>query len=154
MAETVMAEKGIKIDYHVGTMIELPRAAIVADKIAEEADFFSFGTNDLTQTTFGFSRDDVSKFMPIYQKTGIFEYDPFAVLDQEGVGEFMKIGIQKGRSVKPNLKIGICGEHGGEPKSIHFAHEIGLDYVSCSPYRVPIARLVAAQSTIEARNAK
>lgn len=154
MAETVMAEKGIKIDYHVGTMIELPRAAITADKIAKEADFFSFGTNDLTQTTFGFSRDDVSKFVPIYQKAGIFEHDPFAVLDQEGVGELMRIGIEKGRSVKPDLKMGICGEHGGEPRSIHFAHEIGLDYVSCSPYRVPIARLVAAQSTIERQNAK
>jgi pyruvate,orthophosphate dikinase len=151
MAETVMAEKGIKIDYLVGTMIELPRAAIVADKIAEEADFFSFGTNDLTQTTFGFSRDDVSKFIPIYLKEGIIENDPFAVLDREGVGEIMKIGIQKGRSVKPDLKLGICGEHGGEPRSIHFAYEIGLNYVSCSPYRVPIARLVAAQSTIESR---
>ncbi|MDD3246975.1 MAG: pyruvate, phosphate dikinase [Methanosarcina sp.] len=154
MAETVMAEKGIKIDYKVGTMIELPRAAIIADQIAKEADFFSFGTNDLTQTTFGFSRDDVSKFVPIYQKAGILEHDPFAVLDQEGVGELMKIGIQKGRSVKPELKIGICGEHGGEPRSIVFAHQIGIDYVSCSPYRVPIARLVAAQSTIEAKNAK
>ena len=154
MADTVMAEKAIKIDYHVGTMIELPRAAIIADKIAKEADFFSFGTNDLTQTTFGFSRDDVSKFVPIYQKAGILEHDPFAVLDQEGVGELMKIGIEKGRSVKPDLKMGICGEHGGEPKSIHFAHEIGLNYVSCSPYRVPIARLVAAQSTIESRKAK
>jgi pyruvate, orthophosphate dikinase len=154
MAETVMAEKGIKIDYKVGTMIELPRAAIIADKIAQEADFFSFGTNDLTQTTFGFSRDDVSKFVPIYQKAGILEHDPFAVLDQEGVGEIMKIGIAKGRSVKPDLKMGICGEHGGEPKSIHFAHKIGLNYVSCSPYRVPIARLVAAQSTIESRKEK
>ncbi len=154
MAETVMTEKGIKIDYHVGTMIELPRAAITADQIAVEADFFSFGTNDLTQTTFGFSRDDVSKFVPIYQKAGIIEHDPFAVLDREGVGELMKIGIKKGRSVKPNLKMGICGEHGGEPKSIQFAYEIGLNYVSCSPYRVPIARLVAAQSTIESRNAE
>ena len=154
MADKVMGEKGIKIDYHVGTMIELPRAVITADKIAAEADFFSFGTNDLTQTTFGFSRDDVSKFVPIYQKAGIIEHDPFEVLDQEGVGELMKIGIQKGRSVKPNLQMGICGEHGGEPKSIHFAHKIGLNYVSCSPYRVPIARLVAAQSTIDFRNAK
>ena len=154
MADKVMGEKGIKIDYHVGTMIELPRAVITADKIALEADFFSFGTNDLTQTTFGFSRDDVSKFVPIYQKSGIIEHDPFEVLDQEGVGELMKIGIQKGRSVKPNLQMGICGEHGGEPKSIHFAHKIGLNYVSCSPYRVPIARLVAAQSTIDSRNAK
>lgn len=151
MAETVMAEEGVKIDYMVGTMIELPRAAITADKIAQEADFFSFGTNDLTQTTFGFSRDDVSKFVPIYQKAGILEHDPFAVLDQEGVGELMRIGIERGRSVKPDLKMGICGEHGGEPKSINFAHEIGLDYVSCSPYRVPIARLVAAQSTIQSR---
>jgi pyruvate,orthophosphate dikinase len=154
MAETVMAEKDIKIDYHVGTMIELPRAAITADQIAVEADFFSFGTNDLTQTTFGFSRDDVSKFVPIYQKAGIIEHDPFAVLDREGVGELMKIGIKKGRSVKPDLKMGICGEHGGEPKSIQFAYEIGLNYVSCSPYRVPIARLVAAQSTIESRKAE
>jgi pyruvate,orthophosphate dikinase len=154
MADKVMGEKGIKIDYHVGTMIELPRAVITADKIAVEADFFSFGTNDLTQTTFGFSRDDVSKFVPIYQKAGIIEHDPFEVLDQEGVGELMKIGIQKGRSVKPNLPMGICGEHGGEPKSIYFAHKIGLNYVSCSPYRVPIARLVAAQSTIDSRNAK
>ncbi|MCQ1534590.1 pyruvate, phosphate dikinase [Methanosarcina sp. KYL-1] len=153
MAEAVMAEKGTKIDYKVGTMIELPRAAIIADKIAQEADFFSFGTNDLTQTTFGFSRDDVSKFVPIYQKAGILEHDPFAVLDQEGVGEIMKIGIQKGRSAKPDLKMGICGEHGGEPKSILFAHSIGLNYVSCSPYRVPIARLVAAQSTLASRNA-
>jgi pyruvate,orthophosphate dikinase len=152
MAETVMAEKGLKIDYKVGTMIELPRAAITADQIAQVADFFSFGTNDLTQTTFGFSRDDVSKFVPIYQKAGILEHDPFAVLDQEGVGEIMKIGIEKARSVKPDLKMGICGEHGGEPKSICFAHEVGLDYVSCSPYRVPIARLVAAQSTIKMRN--
>ncbi len=152
LADTVMAEKGIKFDYKVGTMIELPRAAITADKIALEADFFSFGTNDLTQTTFGFSRDDVAKFVPIYQKAGILENDPFAVLDQEGVGEIMKIGIQKGRSVKPDLKMGICGEHGGEPKSILFAHSIGLNYVSCSPYRVPIARLVAAQSTLAARN--
>ncbi|AKB53486.1 pyruvate, phosphate dikinase [Methanosarcina sp. A14] len=151
MAEKVMAEKGVKIDYKVGTMIELPRAAIVADQIAQEADFFSFGTNDLTQTTFGFSRDDVSKFVPIYQKAGIIEHDPFAVLDQEGVGEIMKIGISKGRSVKPDLKMGICGEHGGEPRSIHFAYDIGLNYVSCSPYRVPIARLVAAQSTIDSR---
>jgi len=154
MAETVMAEKGVKIDYKVGTMIELPRAAITADQIAKEADFFSFGTNDLTQTTFGFSRDDVSKFVPIYQKAGILEHDPFAVLDQEGVGEIMKIGIEKARSVKPDLKMGICGEHGGEPRSICFAHEIGLDYVSCSPYRVPIARLVAAQSTIRMKNKK
>ena len=152
LADAVMAEKGTKFDYKVGTMIELPRAAITADKIAQEADFFSFGTNDLTQTTFGFSRDDVAKFVPIYQKAGILENDPFAVLDQEGVGEIMKIGIEKGRSVKADLKMGICGEHGGEPKSILFADSVGLNYVSCSPYRVPIARLVAAQSTLASRN--
>ena len=154
IAETVMAEKGVKIDYKVGTMIELPRATIIADQIAKEADFFSFGTNDLTQTTFGFSRDDVSKFIPIYKEAKILKQDPFAVLDQEGVGELMKIGIKKGRSVKPELKMGICGEHGGEPQSIFFAYSIGLNYVSCSPYRVPIARLVAAQSTLASRSAK
>lgn len=151
MAEAVMEEMGTKVNYKIGTMIELPRAVITADKIAMEAEFFSFGTNDLTQTTFGFSRDDVGKFIPIYKKEEILKNDPFAVLDQEGVGELMKIGIEKGRSVKPDLKIGICGEHGGEPSSIRFAHSIGIDYVSCSPYRIPIARLVAAQSTIESR---
>lgn len=151
MAEAVMEETGTKVEYKVGTMIELPRAVLTADKIAAEAEFFSFGTNDLTQTTFGFSRDDVGKFIPIYKEAEILENDPFAVLDQEGVGELMKIGIEKGRSVKPDLKMGICGEHGGEPSSIKFAHDVGLNYVSCSPYRVPIARLVAAQSTIEAK---
>ena len=153
-AKRVMEECGIEIDYTVGTMIELPRACIAADKIAQEAEFFSFGTNDLTQTAFGFSRDDVAKFIPLYIEDGILPEDPFAVIDQEGVGELMHIGITKGRKTKPNLKIGICGEHGGEPHSIRFAYEIGLDYVSCSPYRVPIARLVSAQATLDKNNKK
>ena len=149
IAESVMERKNIKLNYLVGTMIELPRAAITADQIAKEADFFSFGTNDLTQTTFGFSRDDAGKFLPFYVEHGLLDNDPFAVLDQEGVGELVKIGIEKGRSVRPNLKIGICGEHGGDPESIKFGHKIGLDYVSCSPFRVPIARLAAAQAVLE-----
>lgn len=148
-AQKVMDECGVKIEYTVGTMIELPRATMTADKIAKEADFFSFGTNDLTQTTFGFSRDDVAKFIPLYVEDGILPEDPFVSIDQEGVGELMKIGVEKGRSTKPDLKMGICGEHGGEPSSIRFAYKLGLNYVSCSPYRVPIARLVAAQATIE-----
>ena len=148
-AEKVMTECGIRIEYTIGTMIELPRAAITADKIAAEADFFSFGTNDLTQTTFGFSRDDVAKFIPLYIEGQILPEDPFAVIDREGVGELMRIGISKGRTAKPGLKMGICGEHGGEPNSVRFAYEIGLNYVSCSPYRVPIARLVGAQISIE-----
>jgi len=151
-AAQVMKECGITIDYTIGTMIELPRAVITADQIAAQADFFSFGTNDLTQTTFGFSRDDVAKFIPLYIEDNILPEDPFAVLDREGVGELMKIGISKGRAAKPGLKMGICGEHGGEPHSIRFAYEIGLDYVSCSPYRVPIARLTAAQAAIERKD--
>jgi Phosphoenolpyruvate synthase/pyruvate phosphate dikinase len=151
-AKKVMDEVGITIEYTVGTMIELPRAAITADKIAAEADFFSFGTNDLTQTTFGFSRDDVSKFTPLYIEENILPDDPFVSIDQEGVGELMRIGVSKGKSTKPNLKMGICGEHGGEPRSIHFAYDLGLDYVSCSPYRVPIARLTAAQATLKKEN--
>ena len=151
-AKKVMDELGITIEYTVGTMIELPRAAITADKIAAEADFFSFGTNDLTQTTFGFSRDDVSKFTPLYIEENILPDDPFVSIDQEGVGELMRIGVSKGKSTKPNLKMGICGEHGGEPRSIHFAYDLGLDYVSCSPYRVPIARLTAAQATLKKEN--
>jgi pyruvate,orthophosphate dikinase len=149
VAESVMAEKNCKFDYLVGTMIELPRAALTADKIAEEAEFFSFGTNDLTQTTFGFSRDDAGKFLPVYIENSILPSDPFAVLDQEGVGELVKIGIEKGRSTRPDIKIGICGEHGGEPSSVKFGYNIGLNYVSCSPFRVPIARLAAAQAVIE-----
>jgi len=149
VVESVMEEMGIKLDYLVGTMIELPRAALTADQIAKEAEFFSFGTNDLTQTTFGFSRDDAGKFLPSYLESGILEDDPFAVLDQEGVGQLVKIGIEKGRATRPDIKIGICGEHGGEPKSIKFGHNVGLNYVSCSPFRVPIARLAAAHAVLE-----
>ncbi|MGP8319902.1 MAG: pyruvate, phosphate dikinase [Methanosarcinaceae archaeon] len=149
VAGSVLDKKNVELEYLVGTMIELPRAAITADKIAEEAEFFSFGTNDLTQTTFGFSRDDAGKFLPYYIEHGILDNDPFAVLDQEGVGQLIKIGIDKGRSKRKNLKLGICGEHGGDPQSIKFGHKIGLNYVSCSPYRVPIARLVAAQAVLE-----
>jgi pyruvate,orthophosphate dikinase len=149
VAESVMALKEVKLDYLVGTMIELPRAALTADRIAREAEFFSFGTNDLTQTTFGFSRDDAGKFLPFYIEKSLLSNDPFAVLDQEGVGELVKIGIEKGRSTRPGLKIGICGEHGGEPSSVKFGYNIGLNYVSCSPFRVPIARLAAAQAVIE-----
>ncbi len=147
--ESVLDEKCAKMDYLVGTMIELPRAALTADKIATEAEFFSFGTNDLTQTTFGFSRDDAGKFLPVYVDGSILENDPFAVLDQDGVGELVKIGIEKGRSVRSDIKIGICGEHGGEPSSVKFGYNAGLNYVSCSPFRVPIARLSAAQAVLE-----
>ncbi|WP_207205220.1 pyruvate, phosphate dikinase [Methanolobus psychrotolerans] len=149
VAESVMSEKGVKLDYLVGTMIELPRAALTADQIAKEAEFFSFGTNDLTQTTFGFSRDDAAKFLPFYIENSILPNDPFAVLDQGGVGELVKTGIEKGRSTRPDIKIGICGEHGGEPSSVKFGYNIGLNYVSCSPFRVPIARLAAAQAVLE-----
>jgi pyruvate,orthophosphate dikinase len=148
-AETVFKERGDKIDYLVGTMIEIPRAALTADLIAAEADFFSFGTNDLTQMTFGYSRDDAGTFLPIYIDKGILKHDPFQVLDQEGVGQLVQMGTQKGRSVKPDLKVGICGEHGGEPSSVEFCHTVGMDYVSCSPYRVPIARLSAAQAAVK-----
>jgi pyruvate, orthophosphate dikinase len=148
MAEEVFAEAGQRIEYSVGTMIELPRAVIVADKIAEIADFFSFGTNDLTQTVFGLSRDDAGKFLPRYIEAGVFPKDPFVSIDPEGVGEMMRIGAEKGRSVKKHLKLGICGEHGGDPASIALCEKIGLDYVSCSPYRVPVARLAAAQAAL------
>ncbi len=148
IAVEVMEQQGMKIKYMVGTMIELPRAAITADEIAEEADFFSYGTNDLTQTTFGFSRDDVAKFINIYVDKDILPNDPFQVMDQKGVGELVKMGIEKGRKTKPELEIGICGEHGGEPNSVEFCHRIGMDYVSCSPYRVPIARLSAAHAVL------
>jgi len=127
----------------------LPRACVTADKIAQTAEFFSFGTNDLTQTTYGFSRDDVGKFVPKYIELGILKDDPFQVLDQEGVGALVKIGIEKGRSTRPNLKVGICGEHGGEPSSVEFCHRVGMDYVSCSPFRVPVARLAAAQAVVK-----
>jgi len=149
VADQVLAEKGVSIPYTIGTMIEVPRAALVADKIAQEADFFSFGTNDLTQMTFGFSRDDMGTFLPAYLEQGILEKDPFMTLDQSGVGQLVEIGTQRGRSANPNLKVGICGEHGGDPESVKFCHRVGMDYVSCSPYRVPIARLAAAQANLE-----
>jgi len=148
-ADKVFTEKGIKIDYMVGTMIELPRAALTADQIAEEAEFFSFGTNDLTQTTFGISRDDINHFLPAYLKAGIFKHDPFATLDQAGVGSLVKGATQKGRGTRSNLKVGICGEHGGDPESVKFCHKIGLNYVSCSPFRLLTARLAAAQAAAE-----
>jgi len=147
-ADDIIKQAGIDLKYHVGTMIEIPRACVTADEIAKEAEFFSFGTNDLTQMTYGFSRDDAAKFLEDYYKTGIFESDPFAKIDQTGVGELMKIAVQKGRSTRPDIHLGICGEHGGEPSSIEFCHNIGLNYVSCSPFRVPIARLAAAQAQI------
>jgi pyruvate,orthophosphate dikinase len=150
-AEEVMARYKRKIDYSIGTMIELPRAALVADQIAQEAEFFSFGTNDLTQTTFGLSRDDAGRFLPEYVHKGILDQDPFVAIDQEGVGLLMKMGVEKGRSTRPGMKIGICGEHGGEPNSVAFCHRIGLNYVSCSPFRVPIARLAAAQAVAKAK---
>ena len=142
------------MDYLVGTMIELPRAALVADQIAKEAEFFSFGTNDLTQTTFGISRDDINQFLPSYIAQGIFKQDPFAVLDQEGVGQLVKMATIKGRESRPTLKVGICGEHGGEPESVKFCHRIGLNYVSCSPFRLLTARLAAAQAAVEEERAK
>jgi pyruvate,orthophosphate dikinase len=146
--EVLRAEKS-DLAYMVGTMIELPRACIVADRIAINAEFFSFGTNDLTQTTFGISRDDVKGFMPTYIEKDIYPSDPFQRLDQEGVGDLMKLAVERGRSTRDKIKLGICGEHGGEPTSIKFCNSIGLDYVSCSPFRVPIARLAAAQANIE-----
>jgi pyruvate,orthophosphate dikinase len=148
ITEKVMKEKGMKLKYKVGTMIEIPRAALTADKIAEYAEFFSFGTNDLTQMTFGFSRDDIGKFLPDYLSKGVLEIDPFVSVDQEGVGELMKMSVERGRKKRKDLKVGICGEQGGEPKSVAFCHKIGLNYVSCSPYRVPIARLAAAHAAI------
>jgi pyruvate,orthophosphate dikinase len=149
-AEAVFAEKGVKVDFMVGTMIEIPRAALIADKIAKHAEFFSFGTNDLTQMGFGYSRDDASKFLPIYIEKGILKNDPFEVLDQEGIGQLVEIGTTRGRSTRPDLKVGICGEHGGEPSSVMFCGKVGMDYVSCSPFRVPIARVAAAQSALKA----
>jgi pyruvate,orthophosphate dikinase len=139
---------GQKLEYLVGTMIELPRAALRAADIAESAEFFSFGTNDLTQTTFGLSRDDSASFLEKYQQRGILEHDPFATLDIEGVGELIEIACTRGRKTRPDIKLGICGEHGGDPASVFFCHKVGLDYVSCSPYRVPIARLAAAQAAL------
>jgi pyruvate,orthophosphate dikinase len=146
VADEVFKEKATKVEYMVGTMIELPRAALVADEIAKEAEFFSFGTNDLTQTTFGFSRDDVNKVLPTYLAEGILKQDPFAALDQEGVGQLVKMATERGRKTRSNLKVGICGEHGGEPSSVEFCYRTGLNYVSCSPFRVLTARLAAAQA--------
>ena len=148
VAEEVKREYNSDMKYHIGTMIEIPRAALTADAIAKEAEFFSFGTNDLTQMTFGFSRDDAGKFLDAYYQNKIYEIDPFAKLDQVGVGQLVKMAAEKGRNTRPDIKLGICGEHGGEPTSVEFCHNIGLNYVSCSPYRVPIARLAAAQAAI------
>jgi pyruvate,orthophosphate dikinase len=145
----VCAKYGLKkIPHMVGTMIEIPRAALLADKIAEEAEFFSFGTNDLTQMTYGFSRDDIGAFVPEYVEKKIIPVDPFQILDQAGVGQLIQYGVERGRKARPGLKVGICGEHGGEPSSVMFCHSVGMDYVSCSPYRIPIARLAAAQAVI------
>jgi pyruvate,orthophosphate dikinase len=153
-AQETMKKNNVKLSYLVGTMIELPRAAVTADRIAEEAEFFSFGTNDLTQTTFGFSRDDAAKFIDYYRTVNIMEFDPFATLDREGVGSLMKQAISGGRKTRPGIKLGICGEHGGDPSSVEFCHQIGLDYVSCSPYRVAIARLAAAHAALAEADAK
>jgi len=149
VAKETMAAEGIQVEYKVGTMIEVPRGAITADKVAETAEFFSFGTNDLTQMTLGFSRDDAGKFIKEYVVQNIFEKDPFQTLDQEGVGQLIKMAIEKGRQTRPNIKLGICGEHGGDPQSIDFCHRAGLNYVSCSPFRVPIARLAAAHAALK-----
>jgi pyruvate,orthophosphate dikinase len=151
VAAEVMREQGVKVKYLVGTMIEVPRGAITADEVAREAEFFSFGTNDLTQMTFGFSRDDVGKFLRVYQDRKILEKDPFATLDAVGTGALVTMGVQKGRATRPDLKIGICGEHGGDPASVHFFHKAGLDYVSCGPYRIPVARLAAAQAALSVK---
>jgi pyruvate,orthophosphate dikinase len=154
VAEELIKEAGVKLPYMVGTMIEIPRAALLANEIAEVAEFFSFGTNDLTQMTLGLSRDDAGRFLPTYVATekdggcGIFKDDPFQSLDQDGVGMLVKLGIERGRSTKKDLKVGICGEHGGEAASVKFCHRVGMNYVSCSPYRVPIARLAAAQAAL------
>ena len=149
VAKEVMSECGINVKYLVGTMMEIPRACIVADKIAQKAEFFSFGTNDLTQMAFGYSRDDAGAFLGEYVEKGILKDDPFQVLDQEGVGQLVRMGIERGRNSRADLKVGICGEHGGEPESVKFCHRVGMNYVSCSPYRVPIARLAAAHAVLE-----
>jgi pyruvate,orthophosphate dikinase len=151
IAAAVMKEKGVKIKYLVGTMIEVPRGAVTADEIAAEAQFFSFGTNDLTQLTYGFSRDDIGKFLGVYQDKKILDKDPFATIDTVGVGQLVEIGVRKGRATRPELKIGICGEHGGDPSSVHFFERAGLDYVSASPYRIPVARLAAAQAALQVK---
>jgi pyruvate,orthophosphate dikinase len=150
VAEKVKEETGVpEIDYKIGTMIEVPRAAVTADEIAQHAEFFSFGTNDLTQMSCGFSRDDAGSFLPDYVDMGIYEDDPFKSIDQKGVGEMVRIAIEKGRRARDTIHLGVCGEHGGDPKSIHFFHKVGLDYVSCSPFRVPIALISAAHAALE-----
>ena len=153
-ADRIIAESGVDLTYQVGTMIEIPRAALTADEIAKEAEFFSFGTNDLTQMTFGFSRDDASRFLEAYYDNKIYENDPFARLDQDGVGKLVQMAVRLGRKTRPDIKLGICGEHGGEPASVKFCHRTGLNYVSCSPYRVPLARLAAAQAVLEEKAAQ
>jgi pyruvate,orthophosphate dikinase len=154
IAAEVIKETGQKIKYQVGTMIEVPRGALTADEIARSAEFFSFGTNDLTQTTLGMSRDDSGTFLPKYVELGIVKANPFASIDPIGVGRLVEIAVQKGRSVRPDIKLGICGEHGGDPKSVEFCHNVGLSYVSCSPYRIPVARLAAAQAALRGKNVK
>ncbi|HOL51995.1 MAG TPA: pyruvate, phosphate dikinase, partial [Bacillota bacterium] len=149
IADKTIKEYGVDLDYMVGTMIEVPRAALIADEIAKSAEFFSFGTNDMTQMVFGYSRDDAGKFLGEYMDRNVLKHDPFQSLDQEGVGQMVTMGVERGRSTRPDLKIGVCGEHGGDPDSVEFFHKVGLDYVSCSPYRVPIARLAAAQAEIK-----
>jgi pyruvate,orthophosphate dikinase len=151
VAAEVMKEKGVKVKYLVGTMIEVPRGAVTADEIAQDAQFFSFGTNDLTQLTFGFSRDDIGKFLGAYQDRKILDKDPFATIDTVGVGSLVMEGVRRGRSTRADLKVGICGEHGGDPSSIHFFEHAGLDYVSASPYRIPVARLAAAQAALQVK---
>jgi pyruvate, orthophosphate dikinase len=153
-AEAVFGEQGVRVPYLVGTMIELPRAALTADRIAEQAEFFSFGTNDLTQTTFGLSRDDAGTFLPLYIEQKILPADPFQTIDQEGVGKLVEMAVRLGRGTRSNLKLGICGEHGGDPESIFFFHRTGLDYVSCSPFRIPVARLAAAHAGLRDRVAE
>ena len=148
-ARQLFAEEGVELHFRVGTMIEIPRAALTADQIARHAEYFSFGTNDLTQMTFGYSRDDIASFLPVYLDKKILSVDPFQELDQEGVGQLIRMAVERGRSTRPDLPCGICGEHGGDPHSVKFCHHIGLSYVSCSPFRVPIARLSAAQAAIE-----
>ena len=148
-ANELFAHEGVEVPFKVGTMIEIPRAALTADLIARHAEYFSFGTNDLTQMTFGYSRDDIASFLPSYLEKKILNVDPFQVLDQEGVGQLVKMAVEKGRATRPDLKCGICGEHGGEPSSVKYCHRVGLNYVSCSPFRVPIARLAAAQAAVE-----
>ena len=154
VAKEVMAEKKVKLNYLVGTMIEIPRGALTADEIAQTAEFFSFGTNDLTQTCLGMSRDDSGSFLPPYQELEIMKKNPFASIDQTGVGQLMTTAVEKGRCTRPDIKLGICGEHGGDPDSVKFCHRLGLTYVSCSPFRVPVARLAAAQAAIEEESQK